>query len=113
MPTQRPHLIALEQADIDAAHAAAGNLYHEYLRVPALSMGLYVLPADGIDPQQPHGEDEVYYVLSGRAVIQVEGDEIPVQPGSTIYVAAGADHRFHSIEDELRMLVFFAPAEGA
>lgn len=82
-------------------------------------MGLYVLPAGGVDPQSPHTEDEVYYVVSGRAKIKVVDEDQPVQagfrqaqPASSIeYVAKDVEHRFHSIQEELRVLVFFAPAE--
>jgi quercetin dioxygenase-like cupin family protein len=83
----------------------------EFLRVPALSMGLYTLPAGGVDHQQPHTEDEVYYVTSGRGAIQVDGEDRPVQAGSLVYVAANVKHHFHSIREELSVLVFFAPAE--
>jgi mannose-6-phosphate isomerase-like protein (cupin superfamily) len=102
---------AFELAELRARHAAGGRLYLEFLRVPALSTGLYVLPAGGTDPQQPHTEDEVYYVISGRARFTCEGQEIAVQAGTTIYVAAGDRHRFHDIDEELTILVFFAPAE--
>ena len=103
----------MEAFEIDAvlaAHAHAGELYHEFLRVPDLSMGLYVLPAGSTDPQQPHTEDEVYYVLSGRGQIRVEGEDRVVQAGSLVYVKTGDDHRFHTITEDLRILVFFAPA---
>jgi mannose-6-phosphate isomerase-like protein (cupin superfamily) len=85
--------------------------YLEFLNVPDLSMGVYILPAGGIDPQSPHTEDEVYYVVSGKAHIQVAGESRPVQTGSIIYVAKNVEHRFHLIEEELTILVFFAPAE--
>jgi mannose-6-phosphate isomerase-like protein (cupin superfamily) len=102
---------AYEIAELAARQAKSGRLYLEFLQVPALSMGLYVLPAGGTDPQQPHTEDEVYYVESGRGQIRVDDEDRMVQPGSVVYVAAGVEHRFHSIEEELRILVFFAPAE--
>ncbi|HKG24309.1 MAG TPA: cupin domain-containing protein [Thermomicrobiales bacterium] len=102
---------AFELADLQARQAASGNLYLEFLRVPALSTGLYVLPAGGTDPQKPHAEDEVYYVISGRARFTCEDQEIPVLAGTTIYVAANDAHRFHDIEEDLVVLVFFAPAE--
>jgi mannose-6-phosphate isomerase-like protein (cupin superfamily) len=89
----------------------SGKRYLEFLRVPALSTGLYVLPADGVDPQQPHGEDEVYYVLSGRALIRVGNEDHTVGPGSVVFVPAAVAHRFHQIAEELVSLVFFAPAE--
>lgn len=86
--------------------------YSEFLRVPALSAGWYVLPAGGSDPQRPHREDELYYVTAGRAVVRVGAEDRPVEPGTIIYVPAGAEHRFHSITEELRVLVMFAPAES-
>lgn len=87
--------------------------YHEFLRIPAMSLGLYRLPAGGVDLQKPHFEDEAYYVVSGRAMIEVEGEQQPVQPGDVIFVPARADHRFRSIQEDLLLLVFFAPAESA
>ncbi len=89
----------------------AGRLYFEFLRVPALSAGVYVLPAGGTDPQRPHSEDELYYIAAGAGSIEVDGESRPVRAGSLIYVPAHAPHRFHSITQELRILVFFAPAE--
>jgi mannose-6-phosphate isomerase-like protein (cupin superfamily) len=74
-------------------------------------MGVYVLPAGGTDPQSPHTEDEVYYVVRGKAQIRVENEDRLVQAGSIVYVAKNVEHRFHSIEEELTVLVFFAPAE--
>ena len=91
----------------------AQRAYLEFLRVPSLSAGLYVLPAGGIDLQQPHTEDEVYYIASGRGAIQVAGESRDVAVGSVVFVKAGDAHRFHSIAEELVILVFFAPAEYA
>ena len=85
--------------------------YTEFLRHPSLSVGLYTLPAGSIDPQQPHTEDEVYYILSGQGVIQVDNETRAVQEGSVIFVVSGASHHFHSITADLTILVFFAPAE--
>jgi mannose-6-phosphate isomerase-like protein (cupin superfamily) len=89
----------------------SGQRYWEFLRVPALSLGVYRLPAGGIDPQSPHSEDEVYYVVSGKALIRVGEEDRAVGAGSIVYVAAQAPHRFHTIEEDLTILVCFAPAE--
>ncbi len=86
--------------------------YLEFLRVPSLSMGLYVLPVGGVDGQKPHNEDEVYYVVRGRATINVAGEDQPVEPGSIIFVSAHVPHHFHTISEELAVVVFFAPAES-
>ena len=93
--------------------AASGRPYLEFIRRPALSVGLYVLGAGAVDRQQPHGEDEVYYVVDGRGRVTVGDESRDVGPGSVVYVAATVTHRFHDIAEELRMLVFFAPPEGS
>src|SRR5512143_2521351 len=102
---------AYELAQLIDQRADSNKLYLEFLKLPDLSMGLYVLPAGGTDPQSPHTEDEVYYVASGRARIDVAGEDRRVQAGSIVYVSKNVEHRFHSIEEELTVLVFFAPAE--
>jgi len=102
---------AYELADLISQRADSDKLYLEFLKVPDLSMGLYVLPAGGVDPQSPHMEDEVYYVVSGVAQIKVADEDRAVQAGSIVYVAKNVEHRFHSIEEELTVLVLFAPAE--
>ena len=101
-----------ELASLLQQRRLSGKLYLEFLRVPSLSVGLYELPAGGADPQQPHTEDEVYYVIQGRGMIQVAGQDQPVLPGSAVFVGAGVPHHFHSITADLTLLVFFAPAEG-
>ena len=102
---------AYELSQLISQKAATDKLYLEFLKVPDLSMGLYVLPAGGTDPQSPHTEDEVYYVVSGQAKIRVDSEDRDVQAGSIVYVAKNVEHRFHSIEQDLTVLVFFAPAE--
>lgn len=102
---------AYELAQLISRRADSDKLYLEFLKVPDLSMGLYVLPTGGTDPQSPHTEDEVYYVVSGRAKIKVADEDRNVQAGSIVYVAKNVKHRFHSIDEELTVLVFFAPAE--
>lgn len=98
--------------EIDQTRAQSRKLYREFLRVPALSAGLYVLPAGGTDPQRPHHEDEMYYVIRGKARFQAGDQNQAVSAGSTLFVAAGVEHKFHDITEELAVLVFFAPAES-
>ena len=95
------------------AERPAGHHYSELIRVPAMSVGLYALLPGERDPQSPHHEDELYYVVGGRATIRVGNEEHPVSAGSAVFVPAGVEHHFHSITAELRVLVVFAPAETA
>ena len=103
---------AFELAALVDTHRDAGRLYYEFLRSPTLSAGLYRLQAGEHDPQRPHGEDELYYVVSGRARVRVAGAERGVQPGSLIFVPATVPHRFEDVTEELTLLVFFGPAES-
>lgn len=102
---------AWELAEIEVRRAAGGRLYEEFLRVPDLSAGLYVLEAGATDPQRPHEEDELYYVVAGRGRITVGEDVRDVRAGSMVFVAARVSHRFHDITERLEILVVFGPAE--
>jgi len=90
-----------------------GQRWREFLRVPSLSMGLYHLKAGQVDEQQPHTEDEVYVVLSGKASFRTKGQEQAVVPGSVIFVERAVEHCFVDITEDLTVLVFFAPPEGS
>lgn len=98
-------------ANLMQAREHSGRLYHEFLRVPAMSAGIYQLAAGAADPQQPHTEDELYYIVAGRARLRVGDEDTVVAPGSLVFVAANVEHRFHTIAEDLTVLVFFAPAE--
>jgi mannose-6-phosphate isomerase-like protein (cupin superfamily) len=99
-------------ADAEKHRELSGKRYLEFLRVPAMSAGVYVLPAGAADPQSPHKEDEMYYVVRGRARMRAGSEDRAVSEGSVIFVAAGVEHRFYDIAEELMVLVFFAPAES-
>ena len=99
-------------ADAEKRREQSGKRYLEFLRVPAMSAGVYVLPVGGSDPQSPHQEDEMYYVVRGRGRMRAGSEDQAVSEGSVIFVAAGVEHRFHDIAEELMVLVFFAPAES-
>jgi mannose-6-phosphate isomerase-like protein (cupin superfamily) len=92
---------------------AAGKRYLEFLRIPAMSAGVYLLAAGATDPQQPHQEDELYYVVRGSARMRIGSEDQAVSAGSVIFVAANVEHRFFDITEELVVLVFFAPAESS
>ena len=99
--------------DLAAECERAGQRWREFLRVPSLSMGLYRLKAGQADEQQPHTEDEVYVVLSGKAVFRAGGRQQAVAAGTILFVERAAEHRFVDITEDLTVLVFFAPPEGS
>jgi mannose-6-phosphate isomerase-like protein (cupin superfamily) len=85
----------------------------EFLRVASLSMGIYHLKGGQADPQRPHTEDEVYYVVDGRGSFRAGTDQQRVEPGAVIFVERNVEHRFFDITEDLTVLVFFAPPEGS
>jgi mannose-6-phosphate isomerase-like protein (cupin superfamily) len=99
-------------AQLEALRTKSGKSYLEFLRASSLSAGVYVLAAGSMDTQKPHREDEMYYVIRGRARMRIGAEEQAVAAGSIIFVAANVQHSFYEIAEELVVLVFFAPAES-
>jgi mannose-6-phosphate isomerase-like protein (cupin superfamily) len=97
----------IERAEGDQKH------WVRFLDRPSLYAGLYRLPKGGADGQSPHDLDEVYYVAKGRAVLEVDGERTPAEPGSILFVAAEVPHRFVDIEEDLEVVVLFSKAPPA
>src|SRR4029077_3258012 len=105
---------AAELDEITAlAKQAADGYAAAVIRSELLSVGLYVLPAGGVDDQTPHAEDEVYYAARGRGALRVGDADHQVKPGSLLFVPARVPHNFHDIAEELVLVVFWAPPEGS
>jgi quercetin dioxygenase-like cupin family protein len=100
-----------EISQIERRRREQGGAYLEFLRIPMMSAGVYVLAAGSADHQSPHQEDEMYYIIQGKARMRAAAEHRSVSQGSLIFVAAQVDHCFYDIEEELTVLVFFAPAE--
>jgi mannose-6-phosphate isomerase-like protein (cupin superfamily) len=97
------------EPEVEKARRAEG--YFEFLRVESMSAGVYVLAAGAVDRQSPHTEDEIYYVVRGRGQFTNGATEAPANPGDVLFVPARQPHRFHSIREELVLLVVFSPPE--
>jgi len=107
-----PKALFFTAAELDGQRKESGKLYRELLRVPSMSAGLYVLAAGATDPQSPHREDEMYYVVRGRARFRAGDEDREISSGDVLFVARNVEHRFHDITEEIAVLVFFAPAES-
>ena len=98
----------LEMKDLRAARAKAERAYLPFLDRSSLSCGLYHLAAGATDGQSPHTRDEVYYVLNGKGRFTAGDETVAVEPEQVLFVAAGVEHRFHDITEDLDLLVFFS-----
>lgn len=97
---------------LEAERSANNGAYLRFLRERNMSAGLYALDAGTQDTQQPHAQDEIYFVVSGRASVTIGADTTTVGRGCVIYVPAGVPHRFHQITEDLRVMVVFSPPES-
>ncbi|MDQ3994247.1 MAG: cupin domain-containing protein [Actinomycetota bacterium] len=78
-------------------------------RSPGLELEVYQLVAPEPDRQQPHEDDEVYVVLQGRGILDLEGERFPAEEGDVLFVPARAEHRFVEYERLMLLVVFVRP----
>ncbi|MCM3216673.1 cupin domain-containing protein [Niallia taxi] len=88
-----------------------GRKYCEFLRENSMSLGIYTLGEKDLDEQLPHSEDEVYIILEGEALINIDGENKAVKEGDVIFVPAFTPHFFTRINGIFKTLVIFSPAE--
>jgi mannose-6-phosphate isomerase-like protein (cupin superfamily) len=101
--------------DVDRTRRAlveSGGGYEVVHTSDGLEIGVYVLVAPEPDRQQPHDFDEVYIVLEGNGVLEVEGTSTPLAEGGALFVPAGAEHRFTAYEQLALLVIFNGPHSG-
>ena len=108
----QPRAKSFTAEELEQQRRQSQKAYLEFLRVPSMSAGLYVLAAGATDLQSPHHQDEMYYVVRGHGRFRAGDQDQEVSAGSVLFVAAEVEHRFHDITEELAVLVFFAPPES-
>jgi mannose-6-phosphate isomerase-like protein (cupin superfamily) len=81
-----------------------------------LSSGLTItqfagLIPSGRAPEHQHAYDEVVHVLAGRGVVHLRSGDMPIEPGTAIYLPPQAPHCLENTgQDPLRVLGVFHPA---
>lgn len=94
-------------SDLSAKNEHGKVRFQEFLRTQSLSCSLYHVPAGSKEMASAHEEDELYFVIEGRALLRVEDEEHVVEAGTIMYVRATCDHAFIEIEEDLTALAFF------
>ncbi|MBX2873416.1 MAG: cupin domain-containing protein [Saprospiraceae bacterium] len=106
-----PDFKAFDLKELEGQMEESGRPWLPFLKVSTLSTGIYTLKVGATDRQQPHDQDEVYYVLKGKAKFEAGGEKSNIKEGSILFVKAKVPHRFYEIEQDLQVLVFFSAAE--
>lgn len=109
--TATPNFKAFEWQDLESQMEESGRPWLPFLKVETLSTGIYTLKVGATDRQQPHDQDEVYYVLKGKAKFEAGEEKANIKEGSILFVKAQVPHRFYDIEQDLQLLVFFSAAK--
>ncbi len=104
-----------ERLTAEAAHelaaASADGRYGVLLRSGTMELGFY--KPDGVDPQQPHDQDEIYIVQRGSGTFVIGDERRPFSQGEALFVPAGAVHRFENFSDDFAAwVVFYGPPGG-
>lgn len=94
--------------ELEAKRDESKRPWLQFLNVDSMYLGVYSLAAGAKDGQQPHAQDEIYFVQEGKAKISIDGEDFELKPGSVVFVPAHLPHRFHSITQDLKTLVFFS-----
>jgi mannose-6-phosphate isomerase-like protein (cupin superfamily) len=76
------------------------------------TMSVEVFAPKGADLQQPHTQDELYFIHSGTGEIVINGQRFDAAAGDAFFVAAGVEHRFEKFSDDFVTWVVFYGKEG-
>lgn len=90
---------------------ARGERFRQVLAHGSMSVEVYA--PRGTDPQQPHAQDELYFVVSGRGMFRNGSEHHAVGPGDCLFVPAGREHRFEEFSNDfVTWVVFWGPSGG-
>ena len=84
--------------------------YGVLLERGTLELGYYA--PEGVDPQQPHTQDEIYVIQSGSGFFVLGDERQPFETGEALFVPAGVTHRFEDFSDDFAAWVVFYGPEG-
>ena len=92
--------------DLDTflSNLSKSRYFIDVMDTPTMAVGIINLKKDQEDTQQSHTSDEIYYVISERGTIEIDGIKNEVNPGKIIYIPKKISHSFNAISDELIVL---------
>ncbi len=76
------------------------------------TMSVEVYAPKGEDLQQPHMQDELYFVQRGTGEIVINAQRFDCAAGDAFFVAAGVVHRFENFSDDFVTWVVFYGKQG-
>jgi len=83
------------------------NYFHTFINRQSLATGVLVLKPGEEDTQEPHGSDEVYYILKGNGFLRIKNKDYKISENKMYFVGKNIEHYFHGNTKELIVLYFF------
>lgn len=85
--------------------------FHTFINRESLAAGILVLQSGQKDPQEPHENDEVYFILKGDGFLKINKKDYSVSKNKLYFVAKNTDHFFHGNKTEIVALYFFGGSD--
>ena len=95
---------------ISRVPTADGKLFATIFEHGTLLVEIYA--PRGVDPQQPHTRDEIYFVAAGSGEYVCGDTRTAFGPTDLLFAAAGMIHRFENFTEDLVVWVLFYGPEG-
>ena len=80
---------------------AQGGYFIDIVNTRGIQAGIIRLHGGENDTQGPHSVDEVYYVIEGNGIIKINGKDYSIKRGTSIFVPAKTEHKFHGNKQDL------------
>jgi mannose-6-phosphate isomerase-like protein (cupin superfamily) len=77
------------------------------------TMSVEVFAPKGEDLQQPHAQDELYFIQHGTGELVINGQRFEAATGDAFFVTAGVEHHFENFSNDfVTWVVFYGPQGG-
>ncbi len=96
------------QATTNMLYLAQGQLGSEQLEVVVGGPK----PGGGGEPHYHDGVEQVVFVLQGKGISEIEGEQFEIGPPPMVYPPAGQLHRELAVSDDFKLLVIYTPPVG-
>jgi len=85
----------------------SSSYFYTFINRDSLAAGVLVLKPGEEDTQEPHENDEVYYIISGDGFLKINDKDYKISKDKLFFVAKDVKHYFYGNTKELKVLYFF------
>jgi mannose-6-phosphate isomerase-like protein (cupin superfamily) len=83
------------------------SYFNTFINTENLAAGVLVLQPGEKDTQEPHDNDEVYYIIKGDGFLKIKNKDYLIEKNKIYFVKQKTEHFFHDNTKELVALYFF------